>query len=182
MQFRSICLILCFCKFLVLSQNYVKLLPWPMMLVGWKGNWLFWARYYSALSNYWDNWVCTPAPWIWNDIMTMMLNCRLSALIWGYFHPYWVNHLEITSLFVHSPSILGDQKYLDKLFYMCIKVVKSLECCPIFLAHNDYIKLVTLQTFLDAFAVCFGCVSDYFVTNKLFTINFYCVMLESLLW
>ena len=32
-------------------------------------------------------------------------------------------------------------KYLDKFTYMCIKIFG-----PIFLEHDDYIKLVTLQT------------------------------------
>jgi serine/threonine protein kinase len=30
----------------------------------------------------------SPALWIWSDTMTMRLKCRLSALIWGYFHAY----------------------------------------------------------------------------------------------
>uniref|UniRef100_A0A8C7MMF3 Secernin 3 n=1 Tax=Oncorhynchus kisutch TaxID=8019 RepID=A0A8C7MMF3_ONCKI len=70
---------------------------------------------------------------------------------------YRVNRLEITTLFVHSPPILGDQKYWGKLTYMCIKVVKSLVFGPIFIAPKNYIKLVTTNL-LDAFAVCFGCV------------------------
>ena len=36
-------------------------------------------------------WLCTPAVWIWND------KVRLSASIWGYFHPYRVKRLEITA-------------------------------------------------------------------------------------
>uniref|UniRef100_A0A8K9VAB5 Secernin 3 n=1 Tax=Oncorhynchus mykiss TaxID=8022 RepID=A0A8K9VAB5_ONCMY len=75
------------------------------------------------------------------------------------------NRLEITTLFVHSPPILGDQKYWGKLTYMCIKVVKSLVFGPIFIAPKNYIKLVTTHL-LDAFAVCFGCVSVYFVPNR----------------
>ena len=48
--------------------------------------------------------------------------------------------LEITALPVHftRPKVLGQ-------IYLC-KVVKSVEFGPIFLAHNDYIKLMTLQT------------------------------------
>ena len=48
-------------------------------------------------------WLCTPALWILNDKITTRSKCRYQALIWGYFHPYWVNRLEITPLFVHSP-------------------------------------------------------------------------------
>jgi hypothetical protein len=60
--------------------------------------------------------------------------------------------------FLFSP-ILGDQKYWDKFSYMCINVVKSFIFGPVFLAHDDYIKLVTLL-------FCLGCVSDYFVPNR----------------
>lgn len=45
-------------------------------------------------------WSCTPVLWILND--TMRLKCRLSALIWGYFHPNHVGGLENSALFVHS--------------------------------------------------------------------------------
>jgi hypothetical protein len=44
-------------------------------------------------------WFCTPALWIWNETMTMMLKCRLSALIWGYFHQLLRNY----RIFLHSP-------------------------------------------------------------------------------
>jgi hypothetical protein len=95
-------------------------------------------------------WLCTPAIWIWND----RLKCILLAFIWGYFHPYWVNCLEIKWHFVHSPLILGDQMYWDKLTFG-----------PIFIACNENIKLVTLQICWMHLLFVFCCVSDYFVPN-----------------
>ena len=70
--------------------------------------------------------------------MSMWLRCRLS----GCFHPYRVNCLEIKTLFVHSPPILGDQM---GQIHLCIKVVESEVFGPIFIARNDYIKVVILQ-------------------------------------
>jgi hypothetical protein len=101
-------------------------------------------RYYSSTINTHAQWgpkvlgrwhmfccfVSVIQHWIWNDTMTIRLKCRR------------VNRLEITALFIHSLTILGDLKYWDKFTYMCIKVVKSLVFGPVFLSDNDYLKLV----------------------------------------
>lgn len=71
-----------------------------------------------------------------NQSMTTRSKCRPSAPIRGYFPPYRVNHLEMTALLVHSPPILGEQKYRDKST-LCTKVVKSEIPGPTLTAHND---------------------------------------------
>jgi hypothetical protein len=76
-------------------------------------------------------WLYTFKLWIWNRTMTMKLKCRLSPLMWGYFHPYRVNRLDIS---VDSPPILVEQKYWDEWTYMSIKVVRSLVFGPILLS------------------------------------------------
>jgi hypothetical protein len=52
------------------------------------------------------------------EMMKWQWKCRATDLIWGDFHPYRVNRLEITALFVHSPLILRDQMYWDK--FTCV--------------------------------------------------------------
>ena len=56
-----------------------------------------------------------------------------------------MNRVKCVELFEHSPNILGDQKYQEKCTYMCFKVVQSSVFGPIFIARNNYIKLVTIQ-------------------------------------
>ena len=77
--------------------------------------------------------------------MSMRLRCGISALIGGYFHPYRLDRLEITALYVHSPPFQGTISILTNSL-MCIKVVKSVVHGPILLARNYYTKLVTLQS------------------------------------
>jgi hypothetical protein len=60
---------------------------------------------------------------------------RLSALTWGYFHPYRVNRWDYSTFCTWSLK-WGGQKYWDKFTYMCIEIVKSLV----------YIKFVNIQT------------------------------------
>jgi hypothetical protein len=61
-----------------------------------------------------------------------------------------------------SPYFKMDQKYWDKITYryMFIIVGKALVFGHIFLARNDYTKLVTTSS------VSFGCVSDDIVPNR----------------
>ena len=63
--------------------------------------------------------LCNPAHWIWNETMNMRLKPRLSSFNWGYFHPYLVNSVRITSLLIHSPPILGDKKY--SIYYITLQ-------------------------------------------------------------
>ena len=106
---------------------------------------------YSELQKYWDRDTCLVLLDIHSSTFKLksyndrMLKCRMSVFISGDFHPYRVNHLEIKAIFVHSPHILGDQKYWDKFTSMYFRVVKSEVFGPIFIAHNDYIKLVTVN-------------------------------------
>ena len=51
----------------------------------------------------------------------MRLSCKLSDLIWGYFHPFILNRFETTTLFVHSPpNVKGEtqSRWTDDLL-MC---------------------------------------------------------------
>ena len=64
-------------------------------------------------------WLCTPVHLIWNETMYMMLQCRLSPLIRGCLHPYWVICGGIASLFMFLciVSHFCDQMYF--FFFQC---------------------------------------------------------------
>ena len=78
---------------------------------------------------------------------TVSFNLRVFSSILG-------NPFSNYALCVHNPPTLGDQMCWDKLTFG-----------PIFIACNDYIKLVTLHICWMSLLFVFCCVSDYFVPN-----------------
>ena len=78
----------------------------------------------------------------WQCYMSCCFGSVLHYLIFEMIHWLWYTQWYTI---IHCPPILGNQKNLDKLSCMCVKVVKPM-VFPIFLAHNDFIKLVTLLT------------------------------------
>ena len=76
----------------------------------WIGQWPFFCYFGSVL-------------WVWKDTMTMRVKCRLSALIWGYFHTYRMKRLGFIEAFVHGPPHFRASKNIGQFNIMQNKVI-----------------------------------------------------------
>ena len=86
-------------------------------------------------------WFCTLALRAWKDTVTLRLKCRLWALIWGHFHPYQMNPLEMTAacILVQNQNVkkivtvqlIMELTAYQSLYISCIELHQYLYVCKV---------------------------------------------------